>query len=417
MAISNPSPERFPVISFVGAGADLVFWEKVDMKMQRVKNAVIGDPHWDTKNYPHHRLVYKTPHDRDGDWHKYFYAADRENQDDYNFEFSAGQQLVRSYVIPRDKYFARNATEAAAAVPLVEDEFIVPPVATLDSRFSKFGFADDTLDRTETELDFIYVVVRRRFIEPITSDVVFNDELDANVTITKELVPKGTTAPTPVAGQLVEIRNGNVFHDVKITQSVASTTNRTLPSIPAFINFNFPSRLDSVNIRYVSVYADSTEAAPSYNEDYYFEYKITEPKPGPYPAIVERIITANPNSVISGLSLGTLPVPRRETVGIVYYWWTAGVKGNQTQAVAREIEIPSTIHGEINITVNGSTPGGLTPAFAGRLNTTTLTATNGHTLLNGLVNAPVNADVRKLPLGLYEVRITKLNVTGIYGTP
>lgn len=416
----TPSPQVNPVAAWpTPEKSDLLFWveHNADLPGNAPSRWAYGDPYRGpgSSKYPNHRLVYVSEQTADM-WERRFYMSDRVDEDNYNFEFTTGEQLIRTYIVPRSLYFARNEVEAAAASPVVPGEFTVPVVATPDSRFTKYGFADDTLGRTDTEMDSLYVVVRRRFIEPVISEQTYNDELEAYVTVTKSIVPVGTQVTDPPSiGRIEEIRHGNAFHDILITQTLpdwddsAGIEDRQLSTIPAFVNYPFPSRLDSVNIVYVNAWADSTDAAKSYSEDYYFEYKITEPRPGPYPAIIERTITADPESFVAGLTLTGVPVPKRETVGIAYYWFNASTKGNQTQAVAREIEIPSTIHDEITITLNGTD---IEASTAVRISTTTLDATTGFDLLDGSITFPIDVDVRKLPFQLYEVRVTKLNITG-----
>jgi hypothetical protein len=411
----SPAPSIDPVFLWpTPSKAEFLFFVERNGDLPANKGWAYGDSYRGRGQFPDHKLVYVSPQSADK-WSRWFYASDRINEEAYNFEFS-GDQLVRSYLVQREKYFARTAAQAAAAVPTVIGEFTVPEVATPDARFTKFGFADDTLGRTDTEMDSLYVVVRRRYIEPVTVERTYSDELEAYITITKTIVPVGTTVTDPPSvGRIEEIRHGNSFHDILITQTLdgwddsGGLIDRQLATLPTFVNYPFPSRLDSVDIQFVAAWADSTEAARSYSEDYYFEYQITEPRPGPYPAIIERTITSNPASFVAGITLSGVPVPKRETVGIAYYWFFASTKGNQTQAVAKEIEIPSTIHDTITITINGTD---IPASTATRLSTTTLTATTGFDLLDGNITLPIDADVRKLPFQLYEVRVTKLNITG-----
>lgn len=416
----SPSPQVSPVAAWpTPEKSDLLFWveHNADLPRNDVLQWNYGDAYTGpgSAGYPNHKLVYVSPQTPDA-WEKRFYMSDRVDEDNYNFEFTTGEQLIRTYIVPRSLYFARTAAEAAAAIPVVAGEFTVPAVATPDTRFTKYGFADDTLGRTDTEMDSLYVVVRRRFIEPVTVERTYSDELEAYITVTKTIVPVGTAVTDPPSvGRIEEIRHGNSFHDILITQTLdgwddsAGILDRSLATLPTFVNYPFPSRLDSVDIQFVAAWADSTEAARSYSEDYYFEYQITEPRPGPYPAVIERTITSDPESFVAGLTLSGVPVPKRETVGIAYWWFFASTKGNQTQAVAKEIEIPSTIHDEITITINGTD---IPASTAQRLSTTTLAATTGFALLDGSITFPIDADVRKLPFQLYEVRVTKLNITG-----
>lgn len=67
-------------------------------------------PHKDSTKFPHHKLVAITPHNEEGVY-KWWYAADREHQDEYNYTFTfpyAGftefPRITREYLFRRDEY-------------------------------------------------------------------------------------------------------------------------------------------------------------------------------------------------------------------------------------------------------------------------------------------------------------------------
>ena len=407
-----PTPEK----------SDLLFWveHNADLPRNDVSQWTYGDAYTGpgSAGYPDHKLVYVSPQTPDA-WEKRFYLSDRVDEDNYNFEFTTGEQLIRTYVVLRSKYFARTAAEAALASPLVADEFTVPVVATLDSRFTKYGFADDTLGRTDTEMDSLYVVVKRRFIKPVTTDYQWNETLEKVIEITKEIIPTGGGAPAAsVAGTIVEVQDGNVFHDVQITQAVVlgvSTYPYALPSLPGSYDRRFPPRLDTINLNFAWALASDPSASPSYSEDYYYKFKLTEPRPGPYEATILRFITDDPNALAATYPIDIVPAPIAESIGECRWWASASADGNSTFASAKEWAVPGTIHGIVPIT-----RGGLGGSPASTEGMTTLAATPGYSTFVSLIaggTMTVDFNVRKVPLGLYEVSVIQIDISQLYDTP
>lgn len=420
---SKLAPNRQRLLTFVSPNvADILFVETVDA--QRVGSSIpeYGTPHPDSARWPHHELVLVKTADEQGLFYQYFYAAKREAQDDYNFEFDQGTQLVRTYVIPRDEYFARNAVEAAAADPAVPNEFLVPVVTTPDIRFPKFGFADDTLARTETELDSTYVVVRRRYLEPISFETIWDDELDSDVLIERRIIAKDATGlPASGPGVTVERKDVNVFHDlltiarigvitwVDGSPSVAAHPNpRQLPSVPSDASYPFPLLLRSASIEAAWAFADSAGAARAYDEAWYFSYDIVEPAPGPYETRIRRFIATNPNELVTDYPVETPPATQRETIGIARWWAYASDKGNSAFAEAREEVIPPSIHDEVKIDLNGL------KALSAGLSRTSLPATEGFAQFAAKRSMIIGYEPRKTRYGLYEIRVIELNCTGVY---
>lgn len=402
-------------ISPTPLAADLLFYELRDGDYTRNNQWQYGEAHWNTARFPHHILVFvsETGPDRKRKW---FYAADRNNEDQYNWSIGQGEEVNRFYLVRRSLYYGRSAAEAAAADPVVAGEFTHPVVATADSRFSKYGFADDTVIKAPAELESMYIVVQRRYIEPVTVDYVHEDSLEKTISITKQIIPAGSQQPpTSTAGTQVEIQNGNVFHDVKITRQIVlggSTYPYALSTLPTTYNRPFPAKLESVELvwAWARAFQITEPIAPeSYSEDYYFKFKITEARPGPYDAIALRFVTNNPNALKATYPIDIIPQPVTESIAVVGYWWYASPEGNRTSATAKEWSVPSTIHETITVTLGGRL---LPPSTSTR--TESLAATPGVTaflLLNEMI---VDYDVKALPLGLFEVSIIKVNISGLY---
>lgn len=424
MAAAN---ERFPVKLYPSAvESDVLFYCVVDEVLAKNKAVEYGAlfrtllPHAPA-GFDNHRLVYIEPSRADGKQHWYF-AADRVDQDDYNWSLGQGRELIRDYLIPRNLYFER--TEAEAGVGAAVDEFFSLVVPTLDTRFASYGFADDTVMEAPKELRSRYVVIRRRFIEPITTDFPYDDTLQRHVAITRELIPAGSLTPsTPAAGSAVEVQHGNRFHDVLITRELMFDAGSAsdgllpyeLPPYPSTYDRSFPGRLDSVDLIWAWAFADSSGAAESYSEDYYFKFKITEARPGPYSATVRRFITDDPEAIKAAYPINIVPQPITESIAVVGAWFNASTDGNSTMAVAKEWPIPATLHEAITI---GYTPDGAAPTVGGPRSlyyTTALAATPGVTAFLALTTAVMDYDVRPLPMGLYEVRVIEVDISNLYG--
>jgi hypothetical protein len=357
--------------------------------------------------YPNHRLSYVMPEAADGSAKRtrWYYVADRADQNTYNWEISSGDELVRTYVVERSKYKQRPDTTVGPD----PGEFLWPPVATADAAFPQYGFADDTVVRTEVELDSLYVVVQRRFIRPVTYDEKYDDNLERNVRITRTLIGKATATGTSTAGTTVERQDGNYFHDFRITSEVLLGENEEYPiQITSFITdvpYRFPPLIKSARFVAAWAVATSAQAARSYDEAWYLKYKTVDPVIGPYEARVLRFVTNSPNALRS-----TYPIQKfitlREDISICRSWAYASDKGNSTYAEARPLEIPPAIHGDLTIE-NGET------LSAGQ-STNFLPATPNFATVTGLPSIVVGYESKQAQYGLYIVEVTILNCTGVY---
>jgi hypothetical protein len=410
--------QRYPIFDVASPLRDLVFYEIVDYNIKSNRDMEYGTPHHNTQTYPNHQLVYITPNDKEGKTYRFYYAANRENQDDYNWQIANGEQLVRTYLIPRELYYERSEAEATAS-SIINGEFTYPAIGTPDVRFVKYGFADDTVNDAPQELASLYILIQRRFLEPVTNEVIWSDDFKKYIKVTKELIP-ATLNPTPPAqeaGKSVEIKKGNRFHDVRITSqlilsgSVFATYEN--PSIPDYRGYTFPDKLESINLVYVWAWAASTSAVESYSEDFYFDYKIISPRSGPYSATIRRFITGDPQSIKTLYPIQYAPSPVKETMAVVYAWYKASLEGNATNAVADEQQLPASIHGAITVTENGQGVG--TQPSRTRRYTSSFPATTGFTDFMNLSTMTIGYEVRELPLNLYEVKVIQIDKSNLYG--
>ena len=419
------SIQRYPIFDVASPLRDLVFYEVVDYNLQNNRNAEYGDPYHNTRTFPNHELVYITPNDKEGKFYRFYYAAKRENQDDYNWQIQGGERLVRTYFVKRELYYERSNADILAGPFKVNNEFGYPAVATLDSRFEKYGFADDTVAEAPQELSSLYILVQRRFIEPTTEDLVWDQNLNMYVRIKKEIIPAMLEHPQPTSttGETIEIQKGNRFHDIRITKTAVMPLGEdgeplTYPllktEIPAYKSFDFPARLNAINLIYAWAYAASEDAMPSYSEDFYFDYDITEPRKGPYPARLLRYVTDDPENVKVLYPITPIPAPARESIPIVYTWASAGVFGNTTQAVSKEQPLPPTIHGDIAVDDTGEGTG---TSPASRRFKDTFPKTPGYDTFMALTEITIGYEVREISLNLFEVIVVILDKTNVYSAP
>jgi hypothetical protein len=405
-----PTPDKEDYIFFVERNGDL----------KTSQNWTYGEPYHDKVKYPRHKLVYVTPQTVDK-WSRWYYASDRITQDDYNWTLTTGEQLIRTYLVPRHLYFERSVAEAAAVNPRVDNEFTFPEIGTADIRFVKYGFADDSVQEAPEQLASYYIIVQRRFIEPVTSELVWSDEFQRNIRVTREIIPAEIypTPPTREAGKTIEIKQGNRFHDVRITQELLTEADESDPAypywkppIPDYRDYRFPSKLDGIDLTWVWAYADSTGAPQSYSEDFYFDWKLIDPRPGPYSATILRAITDDPDSIKELYPLTQVPAPVRETIAVVYAWFHASQDGNSTAAVANEQQLPPSIHGAITVTEGGVEP---TVDDRERVYTNEFAETPGYTEFVALTTATIGYETRELPFNLYEVTVIQIDISNLYG--
>ena len=410
MALPNPSPERFPVLSFVGIGADLLFWEKVDLKIQRVRDAAIGDAHWDSVKYPSHKLVHKAPLDAAGQWHQYFYAADREDQDDYNWQFD-GSLLTRTYILPRADYLTGIGTLYGA-------EARATTVGDSDAVFTLYGFSHEEVQRAPKELESLYVVLTKTYQQIAKTRQFYDDELGLTVTEITRIVPRGSVTASSTAGTVIEINPGNQFYDLKVTQTIGTVTypggveTITLPTLPyaltsyiADVPYRFPPLMRGARMIGVYAFADSATAAYSYDEAWYIDWDIVDPQLGPYEARILRFVASDPNTLRTTYPIQKI-VTQREDIGIARWWFRASDKGNSTYAEARQIEVPPTIHDRI--VIEGS------DTLSVGQSTDTLEATPNFHEVTGSSAIFVGYESKQTRYGLFMVEITELNCTGVY---
>lgn len=395
--LGSDNPARSRVVTRVTPlGTDLVFYEVGAMPDPA---PAYGTSHYDDDNWPDHELVFIEPADANGFLYRFYYAAERDSQDSYNFEDNEGGQLSRTYLVKRSEYLDRSNWLSS-----------VPEVGTPDAVFNQYVFAQESVIRVGDPLDSLFVAVRRDFLPPFKRDIEYNDALERNVVITRRIIPHGTGSGSSETGLIVEVQDVNTWYDIEITREVEGLDEVEFPiqlvSIPRDVPYDFPPLLKSVSIVSAWAVAASTDHPRSYDEDFYIDYNLSDPAVGPYEGQVLRFITDDPDSLRADYPLVKITT-KRETASVVYAWYWASDKGNSTRAIAKQLEIPSSIHDEITI------PEPLTGGTNGSW-TNTLPATPDFEDIVEAEEMVVGYETRKIALNLFEVNITIINTVGLY---
>ena len=174
---------------------DVLFYEARNVSLPKNEPPVYGTPHPNKADWPHHVLVFIEPRDEKG-LQKWWYAADRANQDLYNWEWTdadlGGQKfkaVARTYVIRRDDFNAEEPTMGTVMDDIPEGVFVDQYL--LSSREEK-----DAGDQIRS----MYVVERRVFIKRVTiQDVAMDPRTGVPSRIVTTLYYRGETIDgTPV---------------------------------------------------------------------------------------------------------------------------------------------------------------------------------------------------------------------------
>lgn len=408
---SRPSRKIDPVFIWpVPEKADYLFWVEMDMKLPANRSFTYGTAHPDATTYPNHKLVYVAPQNEDN-ISRWFYASNRTNENSYNWQLVNNNTIQRTYLVLRSDY--------PSATPVVGT---ADPSAT----FASYVFAGESVSRTDTELDSRYVLVTRTYSIGTLISYQWDDAIERNIKITRQIIPSGTQTGSQANGVLVEIRAGDKFYDVKLTSEVvwlAGDLDGGDPALPDFpieltsvvtdANYPFPPRLDSVALYGAWAYADSSNAAPSYSEDFFFEINITDPMPGPYDAKLRRFLTNDPDAV--RVLYPTAKITREaETFGLIRAWFNASTKGNRTFALARQHNIPPTVHGVVTLpaAVNYSQGANGTGGTTTGVGAASLAATPGYAAYAATTTTIAGVTTRRTSLGLYEVQVVEIQKGG-----
>jgi hypothetical protein len=179
---------------------DFLFYVERNGDLPANKTWEYGSAYLDTIKYPNHKLVYVTPQEPDK-WSRWYYAASREDQDLYNFEFAqfpiAGFRLdavFRSYVSLRDTFDPLTPVRGGA-MPDVPEGMFTNEWILFDIEQKRTG---------DKELDSLFVEERHIYFQRYTNkEYTYDDFFGAPLYETQyichadESVYDFLTPPTP----------------------------------------------------------------------------------------------------------------------------------------------------------------------------------------------------------------------------
>jgi hypothetical protein len=219
---------------------DVLFSEILDCS--RLEFPAYGTPHPNAAKWPNHKLILIKTVDieRDGIF-EFFYAADRENQDTYNFSYGnrsivGGREfrvVLREYIIPRSEF---DPLSPAFQAPMPN----VPEGLFEDIEYVFYDKLQKKID--QPELDSVYIAEVRTYIESAFLDYKLSysaqvpdlvpEKFRASIAqVSTEGIEVGLAAlPELEAGQLLASED-QLNPDVKVVKTVARekpTSNITL---------------------------------------------------------------------------------------------------------------------------------------------------------------------------------------------
>ena len=257
--------DRFPVKLFPSATAtDVIFYVIQGKRLDKRKIPTYGTPYNDitprVEDWPDHKLVYVAPADDSGD-QRWYFAADRENQDAYNFEFTKADiggtkfdAVRRTYLTPRAD-FDPDTPAMGASMPNVPTSMFGTGTGT-PSVISGYVLADRAQSNgAGNELDSLYVVEVLTYVKRTTNRVLRFDEettstlyVESNLYYGTEIVSGGLSmsalfaAPTnaywglDATGLFREGRQlSSNWYEVTTTQVVPGNTASALALVTAAV--------------------------------------------------------------------------------------------------------------------------------------------------------------------------------------
>jgi len=230
---SRPLPPETPVVSYPTPNfGDLTVVQDVDTRLPGYVAQEYGDLHPDQVNFPNLKLVFQQPLDNEQNymWVRRVYAADRINEDDYNYalKFSSSNPsypiYIRSYTILRSSYTPFSIGSVDPGNP---NAFLVDEQVT--------RLKDD---QDDGQLDSLYVRVVRTY-ETIPgpgltkvaygSAKIIPEKFQAAQTVTStKTVVQPSTLPDTINGTTIE----SVVEQVTSTRAEKVTSNITDTPVP-----------------------------------------------------------------------------------------------------------------------------------------------------------------------------------------
>lgn len=403
---TNPAKKRF-LQRVTPLGTDILFYEIGSLP---TPTPTYGTPHYDIAAWPNHKLIFVQPEGDSGMLYRLYFAADRPNQDLYNFTDEEGRALVRTYLIPRSQYLDRAAYNATIPVVGISAD---PQFSSSDAVYGGFVFAGENVEKAPEPLDNLYVVIERIYLPKIRTSIKYDDNIEKAISVTQTIIKKGTGPTTQNSiGVTVQVENVNNWYDVETVSRIVGLESMfdgngkfipiRLPDVPKDVDYNFPNKLNSVNIKLVAAYKVNSSGELNVDTAYYIDYDLQSPPSGPYSAKLIRFLTDDPQAIREQYPIVQLH-PKRESIGIA-----TAIDGN---ANAQQIELPESIHGPIDITVNDAD---VDVSILKYSVTEDLPISDDFFTLMAGGDFVAGYAASKTILNLYEVSVILINIDGLY---
>jgi hypothetical protein len=248
--------------------ADVIFSERVVNQTKVVP--AYGTAHPNTARWPNHKFVFarERPEPEAQDVYDYFYAADRANQDQYNFSFTKADiggtrfdAVARTYVTLRSA-FTPNTPAMGATMPNVPASLFAGSYVLAEKRQTRIG---------DKELDSLYVAeihvyVKRCTIRQLGVDSLNGEMLTSTSTLyyASEIVTGSTTASALFADpanaywgiqtdgtQRVGRQLSCEWYEITVEQVVGGTFADGVVTVDTFStndNYSWPPVLDTFEL-------------------------------------------------------------------------------------------------------------------------------------------------------------------------
>lgn len=241
---SQPSPHITPVVSFPTprGRCDLAFYETRRGLTPANRRWTYGEKHPNSRDYPNHELVAVVPQDHE--WERWYYAAPRADQHNYNWEYSEQgewETLGQTFFVKRCEF------------SLLTSDYPAPDAELFDSTGYVVTALEEQDVRDET-LQSLYVIVRVRrekILDNPKVSTVLDPQTNTLRTVTIEKVPVGTAAEVVGEdGQYAEVQAINTRWALKTTQFMAGLAGNGDGAFQQWedvINYSWPDVLDFIN--------------------------------------------------------------------------------------------------------------------------------------------------------------------------
>lgn len=353
----SPAPHIDPVLLWpTPSNEDLLFYVERNGDLPVNKTWEYGEPFRDPLTYPKHKLVYVAPQTADK-WSRWYYAADRVLEDEYNWEFADAdiggtrfRAVTRTYLTLKEDFDPLVPAMGALMEDLPRGKFTTPYVLANRGN-QKIG--DETLNS-------LYTVETRTYVQKtqlvgvlvdefsnksnrVTVDLYYRGEIATGATTIEDLFDTPTNAWwSPFSGtvgttttmyrregkqlttnwfsvETVPIISGALDGSELIVHDYETTVDYTWPAVLSEVTVDEWPRRDGAVVRIsIPVYARHRYSGPCN----------------------ARVVTKWKNSSYTDIGVGEAPIPIPVSVANPYF----------------QVSTPPSLHAEINFSfTNGTT--------------------------------------------------------------